>query len=128
MRFELGAATKFTLGFLEVASRPGGRATASRSAATGGSATSAHGLLGGNSGGSDAAGAGAAQFIAARSVVRRWRAVSVAGGPRSEGLLTGAPAWLRQPRAPQRGTFVVAAAASGRRQLPLAPGGEFGSP
>ena len=127
MRFELGAATKFTLGFLEVASRPGGRATASRSAATGGSATSAHGLLGGNSGGSDAAGAGAAQ-LAARSVVRRWRAVSVAGGPRSEGLLTGAPAWLRQPRAPQRGTFVVAAAASGRCQLPSAPGGEFGSP
>ena len=46
---ELGAAaTTFTLRFVEVASRPGGRATASRSAAAGGSATSAHGLLGGS--------------------------------------------------------------------------------
>ena len=51
------------------ASRPGGRATASRSAAAGGSATSAHGLLGG-SGGSDAAGAAVA-CLAARFAVRR---------------------------------------------------------
>eukprot|EP00964_Phaeocystis_antarctica_P128824 scaffold92634_cov56-Phaeocystis_antarctica.AAC.3 len=62
---------------MEVASSPGGRATASRSAAAGGSATSAHGLLGG-SGCSDDAGAAAA-WSAARFAVRRlWRAFSVA--------------------------------------------------
>eukprot|EP00964_Phaeocystis_antarctica_P145040 scaffold110992_cov66-Phaeocystis_antarctica.AAC.2 len=92
---ELGAAaTTFTLRFVEVASRRGGRATAPRSAAAGGSATSAHGLLGG-SGGSDAAGAAAA-WLAARFAVRRWRAFSVAGLAIQgiEGLLTGAPVWL----------------------------------
>eukprot|EP00964_Phaeocystis_antarctica_P150679 scaffold118154_cov63-Phaeocystis_antarctica.AAC.1 len=82
-RFELGAvAPKFTLRFVEVASRPGGSATASRSPAAGGSASSAHGLLGG-SGSSDAAGAAAAR-LAARFARRRWHAPPVA---------SAAPGW-----------------------------------
>eukprot|EP00964_Phaeocystis_antarctica_P038974 scaffold22291_cov66-Phaeocystis_antarctica.AAC.2 len=80
---ELGAAaTKFTLRFVEVASRPGGSATSSRSPAIGGSAASAQGLLGG-SGGSDAAGAAAAG-LAAHLARWRWRAFPVA---------TAAPGW-----------------------------------
>eukprot|EP00964_Phaeocystis_antarctica_P128746 scaffold92556_cov63-Phaeocystis_antarctica.AAC.1 len=63
--------------FVEVASRPGGSATASRSPAAGGSAASAQGLLGG-SGGSDAAGAAAAGLAGARLARRRWREFSVA--------------------------------------------------
>eukprot|EP00964_Phaeocystis_antarctica_P105985 scaffold70945_cov46-Phaeocystis_antarctica.AAC.1 len=69
------------------ASRPGGRATASRSAAAGGSATSAHGLLGG-SGGSDAAGAAVA-CLAARFAVRRRGAHS----PSRQQRQVGAAPW-----------------------------------
>eukprot|EP00964_Phaeocystis_antarctica_P083029 scaffold52173_cov45-Phaeocystis_antarctica.AAC.2 len=58
------------------ASRPGGRATASRSAAAGGS-TSAHSLLDG-SGGSDAAGAAVAWLLRALRCDAVWRAFSVA--------------------------------------------------
>ena len=126
---ELGAAaTKFTLRFVEVASRPGGSAISSRSPAIGGSAASAQGLLGG-SGGSDAAGAAAAE-LAARRALRRWREVPVASATRgwccplgwqSRGWRVGdgsdglAPAASCFSARCMYGAFVVAGASPDRR-------------
>eukprot|EP00964_Phaeocystis_antarctica_P010232 scaffold5617_cov57-Phaeocystis_antarctica.AAC.1 len=135
-RFELGAAaTKLTLRFVEVASRSGGSATASRSPAAGGSAASAHGLLDG-SGGSDAAGAAAAGLVA-RLARRRWRAFPVASAApglccsldwqSEEWRVADGSAGLALASCSSArglyGAFVVAGAAPDRRQLPLSGGG-----
>ena len=138
-RFELGG-PKGALRFDETTPSPGGRATAAtRGTAAGGSASAPGSTLGGSDG-NDGASAAVAwpAATAARLALRRWRegpGWCCSGGsgrrlrpePADEAPEQADPG-LRGSRFAARcffGAFVAAAAATGWRQLPLAPGGEL---
>ena len=130
-RFELGG-PKGALRFDETTPSPGGRATAAaRGTAAGGSASAPGSTLGGSDG-NDGAGAAVAWLAAtaARLALRRWRegpGWCCSGGSADEASEQADPG-LRGSRFAARcffGVFVAAAAATGWRQLHLAPEGEL---